>query len=43
MDGPTDQVVDAYEDKYDPEARSRRVRMVDEAANADDSSAGAAS
>jgi teichoic acid transport system ATP-binding protein len=43
MDGPTDEVVDAYEDKYDPQARSRRVQMVDEAANADNSSAGAAS
>ena len=23
MDGPTEQVVDAYEDKYDPQARTK--------------------
>jgi teichoic acid transport system ATP-binding protein len=32
MDGPVDEVVDAYEDKYDPDARSRRSRLLDEGA-----------
>lgn len=34
MDGPVDDVVDAYEDKYDPDARSRRSSMLDEGAAA---------
>jgi teichoic acid transport system ATP-binding protein len=38
MDGPTEDVVDAYEDKYDPRARNRRLQMVDEGASVDDSS-----
>jgi teichoic acid transport system ATP-binding protein len=39
MDGPTDDVVDAYEDKYDPEARSRR-HMVDEGGTGEDAAGG---
>jgi len=26
MDGPTEQVVDAYEDKYDPQARTKAAK-----------------
>jgi teichoic acid transport system ATP-binding protein len=33
MDGPTDQVIDSYEDKYDPESRTHRPPMIDEGAN----------
>jgi teichoic acid transport system ATP-binding protein len=41
MDGPTHDVVDAYEDKYDPEARRRRVAMLDEGASVDESAGNA--
>jgi teichoic acid transport system ATP-binding protein len=33
MQGPTDEVVDAYEDRYDPDARTRRLQMMDEASS----------
>lgn len=37
MDGPVDDVVDAYEDRYDPEAKDRRERrMLDEGVAGDD-------
>jgi teichoic acid transport system ATP-binding protein len=32
MDGPTDEVVDAYEDRYDPQSRTHPVRTIDEGA-----------
>jgi teichoic acid transport system ATP-binding protein len=39
MDGPVDDVVDGYEDKYDPDARSRRNRLLDEGATSSDDAA----
>lgn len=36
MDGDTDEVVDAYEDLYDPDARTRRQELIDEGATSDD-------
>ena len=36
MDGDTDEVVDAYEDRYDPDARTRRQELVDEGAVTDE-------
>jgi len=34
-DGGVDEVVDAYEDRHDPDARKKRVTLVDDAGSAD--------